>query len=453
MGRCPDDVLRPKGRVAAEEDLGMGRLQGDLIEHWAIPLVELDAGVPFDPWTMVLLADGHQDVVGRQEHVILATRFVAQPPVVALDRLHAAENDAGQPAVLVHEFLGGPVVDDGNALAHGILLLPIRGFHHLEGGAHHHRDALCAEPLGGAAAVHGGVAAAHDDDVAGNGIGVAEGDARQPIDADGDVFVHLVAARQLEVPSPRRAGANEIGIEVHIQHRFHAGDFVAEMTLNAHVEDQVHLLLQHVRRQPESGNLAAHHAAARRILLEQMHLVTERQQVPRHRQRRRPRPQERDALAVLGGGHPGHVRPDVALVVGRHSLEPTNGNRLLLSAHPAAGGLAGPVAGAAENAGKDVAVPVEHVGFGVALLGDQANVLRHGGVRRASPLAVHHLVEVVGILDVGGLHGINGTCRDCAKAAPAGEGSRHLMGGGVSARAHCTLLRANLEAAWCLATP
>jgi hypothetical protein len=140
------------------------------------------------------------------------------------------------------------------------------------------------------------------------------------------------------------------------------------------------LFLEHVGRQPERGNLRAHHAAAERILLEEVHLVAVRQQVVGHRQRGGPGAEQGHPLAVLLPGHTRQIGGDVALVVGGHALQPADGHRLLLGAHPAAGRLAGPVAGAPEDAREDVGVPVEHVRFGVALLGDQADVLGHGRV-------------------------------------------------------------------------
>src|SRR3546814_1125499 len=66
--------------------------------------------------------------------------------------------------------------------------------------------------------------------------------------------------------------------------------------------------------------------------------------------------------------------------------------------------VAGAVAGAAEDPGEDVGVPVHHVGVGMAAGGDQADVFGHRRVRRAGPLAVDDLVEGVGVADIGRLH-------------------------------------------------
>src|SRR5262249_49728625 len=95
---------------------------------------------------------------------------------------------------------------------------------------------------------------------------------------------------------------------------------------------------------------------------------------------------------------------DVAAEVGRDPLEPADRDRLSVDASAPAGRLARAIAGAAEDAGEDVGLSVEEIGLGVLALGDEADVLRHIGVRRACPLAIDDLVEARRILDVGGVH-------------------------------------------------
>jgi hypothetical protein len=92
-------------------------------------------------------------------------------------------------------------------------------------------------------------------------------------------------------------------------------------------------------------------------------------------------------------------------VVGRDPLQAADRHRLFVHASAAAGRLAGPVANAAKDAREDVAFPVHHVGVVETALGDQANILRDVGMRRATPLAVHDLVEVIRIGSVCALHG------------------------------------------------
>jgi hypothetical protein len=70
----------------------------------------------------------------------------------------------------------------------------------------------------------------------------------------------------------------------------------------------------------------------------------------------------------------------------------------------AAGRLARAIAGATEDPGKHVGSPVDHIGVGVAPCRDQPDVFGNRRMRRARPLAIHHLVKVVRIRDVGRLH-------------------------------------------------
>ena len=70
----------------------------------------------------------------------------------------------------------------------------------------------------------------------------------------------------------------------------------------------------------------------------------------------------------------------------------------------AAGGLARAVAGAAENAGENVRLAVEHVGVGVPALRDQPDVFGHIGVRGTSPLAIDNFMKVVRVAGIGRIH-------------------------------------------------
>ena len=65
----------------------------------------------------------------------------------------------------------------------------------------------------GAAAVHGGIAAADHDDAPADGVHVLEGNGGQPVDADVDVGRGFLAAGNFEVLALGRAGADEHGVE------------------------------------------------------------------------------------------------------------------------------------------------------------------------------------------------------------------------------------------------
>src|SRR5258705_4215788 len=63
----PDDVLRPKRGIAAEEHPGPRRLKRRLVDHRHVPFVELDPQIALDPGEGVLLADGEDHIVRGQE--------------------------------------------------------------------------------------------------------------------------------------------------------------------------------------------------------------------------------------------------------------------------------------------------------------------------------------------------------------------------------------------------
>ena len=278
-----------------------------------------------------------------------------------------------------------------------VFLFPGAGLHLLEARADDDLDLLAAEAARGAAAVHGGVAATQDDDPPADLLDVAEGDAGEPVDADMDVGGGLLAARDVEVPAAGRAGPDEHRVEAFGQEALEALDALAQAKLDtAEAGDVADLLVDHFLGQAEARDLAADHATRARLAVEQDQLVAQGGEVAGDRERGGTGAHQGHALSIPLGGDRRHQGPDIGLVVGGHALEPADGHRLLL--HPAApaGGLAGAVAGAAENAREDVRLPVDHVGVIVPAIGDQADVFRHGGVGRTGPLAVDHLVIVVG---------------------------------------------------------
>jgi len=66
----------------------------------------------------------------------------------------------------------------------------------------------------------------------------------------------------------------------------------------------------------------------------------------------------------------------------------------------AAGGFAGAIAGAAENAGEHIRFPVDHVGIVVTACRDQADVFGDGSVGRAGPLTIDNFMEVIGVRNI-----------------------------------------------------
>jgi hypothetical protein len=71
---------------------------------------------------------------------------------------------------------------------------------------------------------------------------------------------------------------------------------------HTHVENQIDLFLEHVGRQAEGGNLCAHHAAAERVLLEQVDLIAVGQQVAATASEAGPAPSSATRLPFLRAG-------------------------------------------------------------------------------------------------------------------------------------------------------
>ena len=304
---------------------------------------------------------------------------------------------------------------DRDALVLGVLLLPRRRLHLGVAGPDDDSDLLAAQAPGAAAAVHRGVAAAQDDDALADRLHVPERHRGEPVDADVDVRRRFLATGDVELAAARRAAADEDRVVAVGEQRLHAVDPRPAAELDAEVEHVAALLVDHRVGQAELGNLRAHHPARLGVALEHDAVVAERSEVARDRQRRGARADERDALAVLRRRGLGQPRANVVLVVGRHPLQPADGDRFglevrlavldraFLDATAAAGRLARAIAGASEDAGEDVRFPVDEIGVVVTPVGDQPYVLGNRGVGGTRPLAIDNLVEIVGTSDIRGL--------------------------------------------------
>ncbi len=255
--------------------------------------------VALDPGEGVLLADRHQHVVAGEMLIRLAGRHQLAAALGVEFGLHLLEGDAGELAVLVGELLRHQVIVDRDALVHGVFLFPRRRLHFLEAGAHHHLHVLAAEPARGAAAVHGGVAAAEHDHALADLGDVAERHRGQPVDADMDVLGRFLAAGNVEIAAARRAGADEDRVPAFRQQRLHAVDAFAAAEFDAEAEDVAGLLVDDAVGQAEFRDLRADHAAGFRVAVEHHDVIAERRQIARHRERGGAAADQRDALAVL----------------------------------------------------------------------------------------------------------------------------------------------------------
>src|SRR5260221_1447918 len=221
-----------------------------------------------------------------------------------------------------------------------------------------------------------------------------------------DVLRRFFPAGNIEVASARRARADEDRVIALLDKLFHAVDFHTALELDAEIEDVADLLVDHFHRQAEARDLRPDHAAGARILVEYGDVVAEGREIARDGERRGPGADAGDAPAVSLRGGLWDSRLDVAPVVGGDALQAADPDGfgflsvIFPDAPSPAGGLAGAVAGAAEDSRENVGVPVDHVGVVVTPCSDQADVFGDWSMGRAGPLAIYDLVKVVGCTDI-----------------------------------------------------
>ena len=165
-----------------------------------------------------------------------------------------------------------------------------------------------------------------------------------------DVGGRLGAAGDVEVAAARGAGADEDRVPAFGEQRLEAVDALAGAEIDAEIEDVVAFLVDHRFRADGSAGSACGSCRRLGVGIEHDTVVAERRKIARDGERGGAAAHQRDALAVLVLGRARQARLDVALVVRGDALEPADRDRLVLDAAAPAGGLARPVAGAAENA-------------------------------------------------------------------------------------------------------
>ena len=120
--------------------------------------------------------------------------------------------------------------------------------------------------------------------------------------------------------------------------------------------------------------------------------------------RSRPAANQGDFLAVLALRDFGQAIDDRIFVVCGDPLESANGHRLFFNSAATAGGFAGAIAGASENAREHIGLPVDHVSVVVTLLGNQSNIFRDRCMRGTRVLAIDDLVEILRVTDISWFH-------------------------------------------------
>ena len=219
-----------------------------------------------------------------------------------------------------------------------------------------------------------------------------------------DVARSFFSPRNVKIAPARRAAADENRVVAFTHQALEAVDAPFGDELAAGRQGIADLFVDDLVGQAKLWDLAPHHAAGARVGIEHHNFVADRGQIARDRQRRRSGADAGDALAVSLWRRAGQERGDVMLVIGGDALQPTDRDRLLLEASSATGGLARTVACASQNPREHIRLPVDHIGAVVVSRGDLADIFGNGGVRRASPLTIDHLVEITRIRDVRRLH-------------------------------------------------
>src|SRR5690606_9080286 len=279
------------------------RLESGFVDDRHIPLAKFQTDVALDPREGVFLTDGDQHVVAFHEHEVFTGRHQRTFATGVVDGFDFLEFHADQFAVLHDKLFRHMVIEYRNAFAFGVFDFPGRGFHVGARRTHGHRHAVAAETDRGAAAIHGGIAAAEHDHFFADAGDMAESDAAEPVDTDMDIGLAFFAARNFQIAAARRAGADEDGVVTLGENALEAIDVGVEMRDDTHVEDVADFFVEHGFGQTERRNLAAHETAARFLLVVNVDGVAIRHQIARHGQRCRAGADQCNAFAVFLGGN------------------------------------------------------------------------------------------------------------------------------------------------------
>ncbi len=258
-----------------------------------------------------------------------------------------------------------------DVLFFGVLQLPVGRLEVPAGLAGHDLDVLCAKAQRRSAAIHRRIADPDDQHALADLLDMFEGDRLQPVDAD--VYtVAVVASGDLEILAPRRARADEDGIELAaVEQLLHAFDAMIQLQVDAHVGDVADLFVENFGREPETRDVGPHQPARGIERLEDRDVVTEGPEVVGNGQRRTAAADQRYLFAVALRCAFGQLVRDVLAVIGRYAFQPADRNRLLVDAPATAGRLARTVADAAEYAREHVRLAVFDVSVAEPALRDE----------------------------------------------------------------------------------
>ncbi len=373
LGDGLDHGLCAEHGVAAGEDVGVGGLQGPVVDRDGTPAGVGDAFALAGAVELRVLADGADDLVALDHELRALERHgAATAGRVGLAELHADHLDAVDLAGVVGEHPdGGYLEHQTNALLLGLVDLGVVGGHLLARAAVEAGDLLGASTDGRPAGVHGGEPAADDRHLLAAGDGAVALEIAEEVDGRDDaVGVLALAAHGVGVEG---AQGEEHGVvlgaqvvQPDVDAETHAG-----LQLDAHAPQDGELLVDDVAGQAVAGDAVAEHAPGMWHGLEDLDGVPFEARVEGGGEAGRPAADDGDAFAGRGLGLVGQEQLARLLagsrLVGHEPVELADGDGLFDELAPA-GGLAGPRAHAPEDAGEgQVLAQDPHAALVVAL--------------------------------------------------------------------------------------
>ena len=215
-----------------------------------------------EPGHVGLLADGADDAGdGEGLKLTLHRHGTAAATLVGLAQLHDLELHLLHLAVLPHDLggVGEELIDD--ALFPGLVDLQLLSGHLRLGAAVDHVDLLGPQADGGAAGVHGGVAAADNGHLVANVRPLSQGHPLEEVDAPQDPV--QVLSRAADGHAGPGADGHHHGVVAALKFLEGGVHPDAEVVLHLHTQggDLVDLLVQHLLGQAVLGDAVAEHAA------------------------------------------------------------------------------------------------------------------------------------------------------------------------------------------------
>ncbi len=244
MRGSPNDVLRSKGCIATEENLGVCGLEGHTINDWHVPaIVEFQANITLNPGEGILLANSTENVVARVERIRLPGWNKLTTALLIILRFNLLKGHSDELAIFDDKAFRGFEVDERNVFSHRVILFPRRRFHFVEARADDNFNVLATKPTSCAAAVHCGVTTAKHDYTLTYLIDVTKRYGRQEIDTDLEISFGFLAARNIKVASTRSTRTNKDCIPALVQYLFQAFNALVNEIYVSDICNVVHLFI------------------------------------------------------------------------------------------------------------------------------------------------------------------------------------------------------------------